>query len=488
MDRPFVYPNELPMVEDFLNASKFSYVGLGHIIQAAIGNHTGVSGFAISATSPASMTVNIDVGSIYVNQQIDANAYSTLGTDSNQIMKQGILIAPTTVTCTAPTTSGFEQYYLVEVGFNEVDDANIVPPYLNTSDPTTPLNGANNSGANQPTVRQNLAVIALKAGTASATGTAVIPSPDAGFTPLWVIHVINGQTQITSTNWFAYAPIFTPGSPWFPALENLQQYFIPVVPFIDFYVTQSAINASDSNSGSQSQPFLTIQGAINAISGYVANNVNVHVSAGIYTIPAGQVAGNLNKCQVQNWNFIGAGAGLTIINATATGARGFVTFGPQVNITGFTIGAYYEAVNAQNGGVMFVTSCNFTGSSGLTGVALSAYQGGICWAFGGITITGNYGNVIAAAEGQVQLGYKDVNITRSVSIIYSGVSATINAISIQGGSIVVTGAGSVTTISGTLTGTRYFASANGTINTNGAGINLFPGTIAGSTNSGGQYT
>lgn len=41
--------------------------------------------------------------------------------------------------------------------------------------------------------------------------------------------------------------------------------------------------------------------------------------------------------------------------------------------------------------------------------------------------------------------------------------------------------------SGAATGTRYYAAANGVINTNGAGANFFPGSVAGSTALGGQY-
>jgi hypothetical protein len=43
------------------------------------------------------------------------------------------------------------------------------------------------------------------------------------------------------------------------------------------------------------------------------------------------------------------------------------------------------------------------------------------------------------------------------------------------------------TFSGTATGTRYIAQRNGTINTGGGGANYLPGSLAGSTNTGGQY-
>ena len=40
---------------------------------------------------------------------------------------------------------------------------------------------------------------------------------------------------------------------------------------------------------------------------------------------------------------------------------------------------------------------------------------------------------------------------------------------------------------GNVTGPKYFATLNGVINTQGAGVNYFPGTAAGTTAQGGQY-
>ena len=494
MNRTFVYPGELPRVEDFMGFQKQAYYGMGGMIRSAIGTNTGVGigDFQISATSPASMSVIIGTGSIYAQQIVDTSTFGVLGTDSNVIMKQGLLATPQTLAITPPGTSGFSQYYLVQVGFNETDSNAVVPPFLNSANPSAPWNGANNTGASLPTVRADQAVVSLVAGLAAATGSQTVPSPSAGSTPLWVISVTNGQTQITSTNWFTYAPIFTTGSPWFPNLESLQNYFIPQAPFTDFYVNQSAINASDSNSGEQSQPFLTIQGAINAISGYVANEVNVHVSAGTYTIAAAQTAAFVPKCQVQNWNFIGAGIGVTIINATSTGSEGFVTIGPFVTLQGFTIGSYYSSAQSQNGGVLYCTNIAFTGSSGYTGNAAAAYGGGLIYIFGTINISGNYGTTFVAGTGSLIFGYQDVNITLTATVTYSGVIANggsgVNVQSIDGGTLSVVGAGSVSTFSGSLTGYKFQAAANGTINTSGAGVNFFPGSIAGVTGSGGQYS
>jgi hypothetical protein len=43
------------------------------------------------------------------------------------------------------------------------------------------------------------------------------------------------------------------------------------------------------------------------------------------------------------------------------------------------------------------------------------------------------------------------------------------------------------TVAGTATGKRYVASFNGVIDTFGKGANHFPGDVAGTTDSGGQY-
>lgn len=495
MDRTLIYPGELPRVEDFMGFEKQAYYGQGFLNRSAIGPNVGISigDFQISATGPASLSVVIGTGSIYSPQNVDVSAFGVLGTDSTSIMKQGILTTPQTIAITPPGTSGFSQYYLIQVGFNEVDGNAVVPPFLNSANPSVPWNGANNSGAALPTTRMDQAVVSLVAGVAAATGSETIPPPTSGNVPLWVVHVTNGQTQITSSNWFIYAPPFTAGTPWFPNLEALQSYFIPKAPFTDFYVNQSAINASDGNSGSQSQPFLTIQGAFNAVSGYVANSVNIHVSAGIYTIPAGGNACELAKCQVQNWSFVGSGIGVTIIDATATGARGFVTFGPAINVTGFSIGSYYESLVCQQGGTIDCSNIALTGGSGYTGTGIAAYEAGVVLATGTIDVSGNFGIVFGTTQGGViQFGYQDVNSTKPTTVTYNsvvvdggtGAEVLVNA----GGSITVVGPGTVSTFSGSCSGSRYVAETNGTINTNGAGINFFPGTIAGSTGSGGQYS
>jgi hypothetical protein len=95
----------------------------------------------------------IGTGSIYTLEAVDAAAYGSLGTDANQVVKQGLLEAPQTLTITPPTTSGFSQVFLVQAIYADTDGDATVLPYFNSSNPALPLSGPGNSGATQNTVR-----------------------------------------------------------------------------------------------------------------------------------------------------------------------------------------------------------------------------------------------------------------------------------------------------------------------------------------------
>ena len=211
MDRTIVYAGELPRLEDFMGFQKDALYALGYIAQAMLGSPTAVAGLACAATSPASLQVTVGVGSIYEMETVDATAYGALGTDSNTILKQGLLEAPTTLSITPPTTSGYSQVYLIEANYNDVDTNAIVLPYYNSANPSQPLNGPNNSGTQQNTIRAGQCVIALKAGAAAPTGSQVAPAVDSGYAPLYLITVANGQTTITSANIAVYS-----GAPFIP--------------------------------------------------------------------------------------------------------------------------------------------------------------------------------------------------------------------------------------------------------------------------------
>ena len=224
MDRPIVQPGMLLPDTILLAGWKNALYGLGHLAQAALGTGTCVVGLVGAQSTVPDLHISIGAGAIYSSQPVDATAYGSLGTDANTIVKQGILAAPTTLTLTAPVTSGYSQVYLVEACYSDTDGGAITEPYYNSASPSSPLNGPANSGASQYTTRQGVCTITLKAGTAAPTGSQTTPSTDAGYVPLYTITMANGQTAITTAQIVTVA-----GAPFVPYnLNNLPTNFLPL--------------------------------------------------------------------------------------------------------------------------------------------------------------------------------------------------------------------------------------------------------------------
>ena len=260
--------------------------------------------------------------------------------------------------------------------------------------------------------------------------------------------------------------------------------YVRQIPLTTFYVSPSG---NDSNPGTAGSPFLTIQGAINYISQFQSSStVTINVASGTYTPAAGTNGISISRSLIASWNIVGAGAGASIINATNAGSRGVLLAQCTVTLSGFTLSGNLEAVNANNGAYLQIANCNISLSSGTVG--LSAYNGAYILAYGTIQFNGTTAQpiILATTGAIIQLGYHDVNTTDSLTMTTSGtVTGAYTVEASLGGTIQV--ASGYCTFSGTWSGTRYVAVLNGTINVNGAGVNFFPGTVAGSTTTGGQY-
>jgi hypothetical protein len=143
---------------------------------------------------------------------VDGTAYSSIAADTtHQIVKQGILLDSSTLSCPAPGTTGQSINYLIEVAYQDLDVNPVVLPYYNASNPSQAYSGPSNSGVAQNTSRRGVAVIQVKAGASATTGSQVTPAPDAGFVGLYVVTVAFGQTTITSGNISQYS-----GAPLIP--------------------------------------------------------------------------------------------------------------------------------------------------------------------------------------------------------------------------------------------------------------------------------
>ncbi|MFM0543995.1 hypothetical protein PQR29_04630 [Paraburkholderia strydomiana] len=203
-----------------MSTNKNVMVALGHVLQDMIGMSTLFSGLGCVPTAPAGMTVNVNPGRAYSLQVTDVGAYSSLLADATPLVKQGILLTAQNFSCPAPTTAGYSINYLVQGAFQEVDGGSTVLPFYNASNPAQAYSGPGGTGTSSNTYRDNTVQLSLKAGVAASTGSQITPTPDAGFTGLWVISVPYGATTITSGNISQYS-----GAPFLSAslLSMIQQ-------------------------------------------------------------------------------------------------------------------------------------------------------------------------------------------------------------------------------------------------------------------------
>jgi len=217
MDRKIVYPGAIPLETDILEPEKNTMIALAKFAESTIGTAQIFHGLSVVPTGPASLQVVVNPGEIYALSPIDATAYSSLAADTtHNIMKQGIKLDSSTLTLAAPTTSGQSINYLIQARFAEIDTGPTVLPYYNASNPSQGYSGPNNTGVSQNTYRRGTVEVTSKPGVSAATGSQATPAPDSGFSPVAVVTVANGQTQIVSGN-------ITAPSGYYALTETLQQ-------------------------------------------------------------------------------------------------------------------------------------------------------------------------------------------------------------------------------------------------------------------------
>jgi hypothetical protein len=201
LDRRIVQAGQIPLDADILETNKNSMVALGKVLEALFGTASLLHGFACTATAPASLSVDVAAGQVFSLQNIDSSPYGSLAADvARQIVKQGLILDKTTLSCPAPGTAGFSINYLVQIAFSETDADATLRTYYNAANPSQPYSGPSNNGVPDATRRKAQALVAVKPGTAATTGAQTTPAPDAGYIAAWVVTVANGQTTITAGN------------------------------------------------------------------------------------------------------------------------------------------------------------------------------------------------------------------------------------------------------------------------------------------------
>ena len=208
MDRQIVYPAQIPLDSDQLNAQRNAYMGLGQLAAMAYGWST-VSASGFACTPGSGLALVIAPGSLLAPGVVDASAYGTLAAVSSALVRQYASRDP--VTLDVPGTGAA---YAVYVTPATVDTDDTVLPFYNAADPAVTYAGADNSGKTAPTVRQDMAQIGI--------GASV---PDGAY-PLWTITVPAGATSITA-DMIAQAS----GAPFYktiPELQDMEGAFLPL--------------------------------------------------------------------------------------------------------------------------------------------------------------------------------------------------------------------------------------------------------------------
>ena len=245
-------------------------------------------------------------------------------------------------------------------------------------------------------------------------------------------------------------------------------------------------DGSDSNNGltdSSGGAFLTIGKAVSTVyTKLIASGVTITIKVG------GSESGakTFNEDVVLRGPWLGSGS-VVIEGDTTT---------PSNRVINCQTGA---AIDAGRGARIEVKGIKFT-KAGTCSRAISAFGSRV-------DITGNV-DFGAFASGYHMYSVNGGDIDVRVSYLISG-AATYHLysfgghITLVGGTVTSSGspafttfaealgAGTIqaaaTTYSGTVTGKRYNATLNGVINSNGGGANYFPGDVAGTTATGGQY-
>lgn len=205
MDRVIVYPGQIPLDTDILFGQQAAGIALGWLAQTLLADTTHQTvgaGLTCRPTSPASMSVVCDPGTLMTYVPLEANAYGSIAADNvNSVMKMGINVAPTPLgPMVAPATAGQSVVYLVQAAMQEIDTDPVVLPYVDASNPAVPFSGPSNTAAAQFTRRRQRVNIQLKEGTPATTGSQTTPSADDGYSPMFTITIANGATSVVIGN------------------------------------------------------------------------------------------------------------------------------------------------------------------------------------------------------------------------------------------------------------------------------------------------
>ena len=391
MDRQIVYPGAIPLDTDVLNLERNVMIAEGFLAQGAFGTGTQVWGLFCGPTTPASMSIVVAPGAIVSQQVVDQNAFGSLAADTTDaLVKVGINLTSTSLTTTAPASTGQSINYLIEASFLEEDTTPVVLPYYNASNPAQPYTGPSNSGAAQNTQRLQRVQLQLKAGTPANTGAQTTPAVDSGWVGLYVVTVAYGQTTVTTGNISAYpaAPFVGGGKFTTGRLINVQTFTSSgtynstpgtasiVIEAVGGGASGGGTAATGAGQGSVSSGGGAGSIAVGRFTSGFTGGLAVTIGAGGGAPSAGQNNGN-NGGTSSVGSLISCPGGLAGIAGPASSGNLIVSPANSV-ASSPSGGTIYQAIGQPGSyGLMFSPSTGYYAGAGMGGVSpLTAGAGG----------------------------------------------------------------------------------------------------------------
>jgi len=247
-------------------------------------------------------------------------------------------------------------------------------------------------------------------------------------------------------------------------------------------------DGSDSNNGlanTAGGAFLTLQKAANVVFGLLDLNgfdVTIQIGDGTYAAGVLQISPQ-------------TGAGTITFNGNAVNPQNVVIQGGGFTSNGYGTKFVVSNMEIPAGSNQSSCSTNLGGQIQISGTVRFNLSGTgraiLSSSAGQVSMLNNPTMVLLGAAGQsfatgqiqagVNLFGSTLSIPAATNITFSGPFIDAQRLGYVGGN------GCTITVSGTVTGQRYNAQSNAVINTSGGGANFFPGSVAGSTATGGQY-
>lgn len=298
--------------------------------------------------------------------------------------------------------------------------------------------------------------------------------------------VVRAQENTSAQAWSANDIVMHGITAGQMAQMNQISQSLQLAPNSIFYVNYTT--GSDSNPGTSALPFKTPAGAVAYISKYIASSgVTINVADYSAYPPF-----NIPTSFIASWTWVGNAT--TPANCVIKQTDGSVNLGRCITLqqgvlasfSGFSVISYAESVISVLGASAILSNCIFACPSNSSSKVFYAAGGGINLT-GQITINPGTGSPAGIAEttGGGTINFGDAggpSVTLTLNTIAcSGplfYSHDLSEMTFQSGEV---------HFGGTATGTRYSVTTNSLINTYGAGSSFLPGSISGTTASGGEY-